>query len=138
MPDPLGPEEKSAQSSGPEPETTQAGPAGPEQDQAQAERRSRHDQAWAEFCEKLAAKAASLDPAAVLSQAMLMAASAPVSTMFAANQANALMFYNAVANQQKTNILGMSVTAKCVRHIFETGQTDDDDLDIPEQSPSKE
>ena len=30
------------------------------------------------------------------------------------------MFYNAVANQQKTNILGMSVTAKCVRYMFES------------------
>ena len=81
------------------------------------------------------AAAGPADAAAALSQAMMMAAFAPASAMFAANHADALMFYNAVANQQKTNILGMSVTAKCVRYMFEVGEgSDDDDFDIVEQA----
>ena len=75
------------------------------------------------------------DAAAAFNQAMLMAALAPASAMFAANHADALMFYNAVANQQKTNILGMSVTAKCVRYMFEGSEAADaDDIDILEQA----
>ena len=67
----------------------------------------------------------------ILSQAMLMAALGPASALFAANHADALMFYNAVANQQKTNILGMSVTAKCVRYMFEVGEgPDDEEYDV--------
>lgn len=70
---------------------------------------------------------------------MLMAVCGPASAMFAANHADALMFYNAVNNQQKTNLLGMAVTAKCVRYMFEAGQSsDDDDIDILEQSLNKE
>lgn len=45
----------------------------------------------------------------------------------AMNDAGALMFYSAVANQQKTNILGMAVTAKCVRYMFEAGRHPEDD-----------
>jgi hypothetical protein len=74
-------------------------------------------------------KAAAADPASALNQAMLMAAWAPVSALFAANQADALMFYNAVANQQKTNMLSMCVTAKCVKYMFNAGDGDDDDYD---------
>jgi Killing trait len=108
---------------------------GPEPEQAQADRGSRRDRAWAEFCGKLGAQGPCLDPAGLLSQVMLMAACGPASAMFAANHADALMFYNAVANQQKTNILGMSVTAKCVRYMFEVGQTDDDEDDLEDLEP---
>ncbi len=107
-----------------------AGPA-----QEQTDRGSRRERAWAEFCGKLGAQAPGFDPAGVLSQVMLMAACGPASAMFAANHADALMFYNAVANQQKTNILGMSVTAKCVRYMFEVGQSDDDDDDFEDLEP---
>lgn len=134
---PRGRSERTAAQPGPEQNKTQTGDtAGPSQQRARADQRSRRDQAWAELCEKLGAKASSsFDPAAVLSQIMLMAACAPASSLFAANHADALMFYNAVANQQKTNILGMSVTAKCVRYMFEAGQgDDDDDIDILEQA----
>ncbi len=136
--------EKPAERSGPEQEKTRtAEPAGPAQDQAQAERPSQREGAWAELCGKLGAQASS-DPAAMLDQAVLMAAYGPAFAILAANQADALMFYNAVANQQKTNILSMSVTAKCVRYMFEAGQICDDDDgdgdgdDILEQSVDKE
>jgi hypothetical protein len=32
--------------------------------------------------------------------------------------ANGIMYYNAVANQQKTNMIGMAMTARCVRHML--------------------
>jgi hypothetical protein len=38
--------------------------------------------------------------------------------MMAMQQANGLMYYNAVANQQKTNMIGMAMTARCVRHML--------------------
>jgi hypothetical protein len=125
---------KAAAQPGPEQDKPQTGEtAGPDQDRARADQR--RDRTWVDFCEKLSAQASSFDPAAVLNQIMLMAACAPASSLFAANHADALMFYNAVANQQKTNILGMSVTAKCVRYMFEAGEgDDDDDIDILEQS----
>jgi len=136
---PRGRSARTAAQPGPEQDKAQTGEsAGPSQDQARADQRSRRDQAWADLCEKLGARgSSSFDPAAVLNQIMLMAACAPASSLFAANHADALMFYNAVANQQKTNILGMSVTAKCVRYMFEAGQgddDDDDDIDILEQA----
>ena len=133
---PRGRSERTAAQPGPEQNKTQTGEtAGPNQQRARADQRSRRDQAWAELCEKLGARSSSFDPAAVLNQIILMAACAPASSLFAANHADALMFYNAVANQQKTNILGMSVTAKCVRYMFEAGQgDDDDDIDILEQA----
>jgi Killing trait len=33
--------------------------------------------------------------------------------------ANGIMYHNAVANQQKTNLLGMAMTAKCVRYMLD-------------------
>ena len=97
-----------------------------ERDRTKADRCGR-EKAWEELCGKLAG-GASPDPALILCQAMAMSG-------YAASQADALMFYNAVANQQKTNILGMSVTAKCVRYMFEVGQTsDDEDIDVLEEA----
>jgi len=110
-----------------------AGPA-PAPAQEQADRNSQRDRAWAELCGKLGAQAPGLDPAAFLSQVLLMAACGPASAVLAANHADALMFYNAVANQQKTNLLGMSVTAKCVRYMFEVGEYEDDEDDILQES----
>lgn len=129
MPKPRGRSDKAAERSGSDQNKTQSGqPAGPEQDQAKPGRRSRRDRAWEELCSKLGGRASSLDPAVILCEAMAMAGCA-------VNHADALMFYNAVANQQKTNILGMSVTAKCVRYMFEVGQPyDDDDSDILEEA----
>jgi hypothetical protein len=45
-------------------------------------------------------------------------------------QANGQMYHNAVANQQKTNILGMAMTAKCVRYMLDgdAGGLDDEIL----------
>jgi len=127
---PRGRSEHAAAQQGPEQNNPQAGEkAAPDQGRARTGRR-RDDRSWADFCEKLSAQASSFDPGAMLNQIMLMAACAPASSLFAANHADALMFYNAVANQQKTNILGMSVTAKCVKYMFEAGQGDDDDEDI--------
>ncbi|HEY2068059.1 MAG TPA: RebB family R body protein [Rhizomicrobium sp.] len=34
-------------------------------------------------------------------------------------QANGQMFANSVANQQQTNVLGMAMTAKCVRYMLD-------------------
>jgi len=129
MPKPRGRSDKAAERSGSDQDKTQTGqPAGPEQDQAKPGRRNRRDRAWEELCSKLGGRASSLDPAVILCEAMAMAGCA-------VNHADALMFYNAVANQQKTNILGMSVTAKCVRYMFEVGQTyDADDSDILEEA----
>ncbi|HEY1631812.1 MAG TPA: RebB family R body protein [Rhizomicrobium sp.] len=35
-----------------------------------------------------------------------------------AQQANGIMYHNAVANQQKATMLGMALTAKCVRYMM--------------------
>jgi hypothetical protein len=35
------------------------------------------------------------------------------------NAANGMMYYNAVDHQQKTNLLGMAMTAKCVRYMLD-------------------
>lgn len=40
-------------------------------------------------------------------------------SLVAANQANGLMYAHAVQQQQMTNILGMAMTAKCVRYMLE-------------------
>lgn len=40
-------------------------------------------------------------------------------SLMATQQANGLMYHNAVANQQKTNLLGMAMTAKCVRYMLD-------------------
>lgn len=39
--------------------------------------------------------------------------------------ASGMMYQNAVANQQKTNILGMAMTAKCVRYMLDPHMDDD-------------
>jgi len=39
------------------------------------------------------------------------------------------MYFNAVAHQQKTNLLGMAMTAKCVRHMLD-GRPDSVDPDF--------
>ncbi|HWA90856.1 MAG TPA: RebB family R body protein [Rhizomicrobium sp.] len=44
-------------------------------------------------------------------------------SMLQAQAANGLMYYNAVANQQKTNILGMAMTAMTVRFMLESGHS---------------
>jgi killing trait domain-containing protein len=36
-----------------------------------------------------------------------------------AQQANGIMYHNAVANQQKATMLGMAMTAKCVRYMMD-------------------
>jgi Killing trait len=133
---PKGRSKQNAARPGAEQDKPQTGEsAGSDQSQAGADQGSRRDRTFADFCEKLRAQTSSFDPATIMNQIMLMAASAPAASLFAANHADALMFYNAVANQQKTNILGMSVTAKCVRYMFEAGEgDDDDDIDILEQS----
>ncbi|HEX4295149.1 MAG TPA: RebB family R body protein [Rhizomicrobium sp.] len=40
-------------------------------------------------------------------------------SMLQANAANGSMYHNAVANQQKTNLLGMAMTAKCIRYMLD-------------------
>ncbi len=129
MPKRRGRSDRAAERAGSDQDKTQTGqPAGSEQDQEKAGRRRRRDRAWEELCSKLGGRASALDPAVILCEAMAMAGCA-------VNHADALMFYNAVANQQKTNILGMSVTAKCVRYMFDVGQADDDDdSDILEEA----
>ncbi len=39
--------------------------------------------------------------------------------LLTANAANALMYHQAVADQQKTNLLGMAMTARCVRYMLD-------------------
>jgi hypothetical protein len=48
-----------------------------------------------------------------------------------AQQANGIMYHNAVANQQKTTLLGMAMTAKCVRYMMnpQDNGLEDDILD---------
>lgn len=44
---------------------------------------------------------------------------AEIEAAYAAQQASGLMMQNAVAMQQKANILGMAMTAKCVRYLLD-------------------
>jgi len=44
---------------------------------------------------------------------------ATLDSLIAANQANGIMYHNAVANQQKTNIFGMCATMKCVSALLD-------------------
>jgi hypothetical protein len=74
-------------------------------------------------------------PAAdAMSQALLMIlgsgpAFAAFGSLLAANRADGMMYYNAVFNQQKTNLISMAVTAKCVKYMLNvTPGLDDDDL----------
>lgn len=60
-----------------------------------------------------------------LTQALvLLLGSAPsvtvVEGMQQAQTASGLMYHNAVANQQRTNLLSMAMTAKCVRYMLES------------------
>lgn len=50
-------------------------------------------------------------------------------SMLAANAAEGAMYFNAVAHQQKTNLLGMAMTARCVRHMLD-GPSDSADPDF--------
>lgn len=54
---------------------------------------------------------------------------AALASLMAASNANGLMYYNAVAHQQKTNLLGMAITAKCVRAMLDSGANADHDLE---------
>jgi len=60
---------------------------------------------------------------AVTQALLLVLGSAPsvatVDNLLAVQAANGMMYFNAVANQQKTNMLGMAMTAKCVRHMLD-------------------
>ena len=40
-------------------------------------------------------------------------------SLMSINAANGMMYYNAVDHQQKTNLLGMAMTAKCVRYMLD-------------------
>lgn len=78
------------------------------------------------------------DPSRILdaiSQTLVMVlgsgpAFATLDSLIAANQANGLMYHNAVAHQQKTNIFGMCATMKCVSALLDkpmAGMVIDDD-----------
>lgn len=87
-----------------------------ERDRAQAERRHRQRI----FSEFLAAS----ELTDALSQLLVMTVGSTPSVavangMLAANAAEGIMYHNAVAHQQKTNLLGMAMTAKCVRYMLD-------------------
>ncbi len=44
---------------------------------------------------------------------------AALESMLSANQANGLMYHNAVAQQQKTNVIAMVATANCVAKLLD-------------------
>lgn len=48
-------------------------------------------------------------------------------SLLSVQAANGMMYYNAVAHQQKTNLLGMAMTAKCVRYMLDPKVDDDAD-----------
>lgn len=48
-------------------------------------------------------------------------------SLLSVQAANGMMYYNAVANQQKTNLLGMAMTAKCVRYMLDPNSGEDMD-----------
>jgi hypothetical protein len=50
-----------------------------------------------------------------------------------AQAANGLMYHNAVANQQKTTLLGMAMTAKCVRYMMDPQNTSLDEEILEEE-----
>jgi hypothetical protein len=45
-------------------------------------------------------------------------------SLLSVQAANGMMYYNAVAHQQKTNLLGMAMTAKCVRYMLDPASDD--------------
>lgn len=49
-------------------------------------------------------------------------------SLLSVQAANGMMYYNAVAHQQKANMLGMAMTAKCVRYMMDPKSNDLDDL----------
>ena len=70
----------------------------------------------------------------VLSQTLLLIlgsgpAIAANEGLMAAQQSNGVMFYQAVANQQALNLLGMCTTAKCVRYMFDSHPEEIVDVD---------
>ena len=83
------------------------------------------------------AKSGSSATCDTLSQALLMIlgsgpAFSAFESMLAANRADGIMYYNAVANQQKTNMISMAVTAKCVKYMLNVTPDLDDDHIIDE------
>lgn len=60
---------------------------------------------------------------AVTQALVLILGSAPSFVAFegllSAQNSSGLMYHNAVSNQQKTNLLGMAMTAKCVRYMLD-------------------
>jgi hypothetical protein len=62
-------------------------------------------------------------PDAATQALLLIVGSGPAIAAFdgvlAANQASGLLYHNAVANQQKTNILGMAMSAYTVRMMLD-------------------
>ena len=60
---------------------------------------------------------------AVTQALVLILGSAPSVVAFeglqSAQVSNGMMYHNAVSNQQKTNVLGMAMTAKCVRYMLD-------------------
>lgn len=57
--------------------------------------------------------------AALMSVVGAQPAAATAQSLIAASQANALMFHNAVANQQQSNILGMVATMNCIQSLLD-------------------
>ncbi|HEY2070338.1 MAG TPA: RebB family R body protein [Rhizomicrobium sp.] len=55
--------------------------------------------------------------------------------MLAAQSANGILYHNAVSNQQKTNLLGMAMTAKCVRYMLDPHDNALDDILEEELKP---
>jgi hypothetical protein len=53
---------------------------------------------------------------------------AALDSLLAAQRASGLLYHNAVANQQKTNLLGMAMTAKCVRYMLDPSAGFDDGI----------
>jgi hypothetical protein len=45
-------------------------------------------------------------------------------SLLSVQQANGIMYHNAVSHQQKTNLLGMAMTAKCVRYMLDPNAAD--------------
>ena len=69
---------------------------------------------------------------AITQAALLILGSGPSIAAFdeliAAQQANGIMYHNAVANQQKANILAMAMTAKCIRYMMDGGTSLDEGI----------
>ena len=60
---------------------------------------------------------------AITQALLLILGSAPsiaaYDSLLSVQQANGIMYHNAVAQQQKTNLLGMAMAAKCVRYMLD-------------------